>query len=421
MTRLIEAIGVGKDYVRSSVRRGGHHTLRDAMADWGRRIVDRATPRQRRGERFAALKQVSFELHEGEVLGIVGPNGSGKSTLLKIISAITVPTRGEIRIAGSVGSLLEVGTGFHPELTGRENVYLNGAIIGMSRAEVQRKFDAIVAFSGVESFIDTPVKRYSSGMQVRLAFAIAAHIEPDVLILDEVLAVGDASFQRKCMEKLKEIGKSDGRAVILVSHSMAAIRSMCTKALLLDGGEVKAYGQVEDVIGRYQGQSDGSPGNGRVDLTDWKNRSGVDGSARITWAEIRPDGDHADEHLSIGDTMRLTFGCQLAASHVGKPMMLGVWLSTADGTPIAFIIDKDSKFAIDDAKPEEVVSLVFRDIRFYPGLYTVSLWVGSRDAEPWDDVRECITFEVKQGGAVARRPLVRRLGVLFLTPEWERA
>ena len=237
MTRVVEAIGLGKEYARSAVHRDSYRTLRDSVARWASRTLRRVRPAGNATERFWALQDVSFDLHAGEVLGVIGPNGSGKSTLLKIISQITTPTRGEVRIAGTVGSLLEVGTGFHPELTGRENVYLNGAIIGMARSEIRRKFDEIVAFSGVEPFIDTPVKRFSSGMQVRLAFAVAAHIDPDILILDEVLAVGDVAFQRKCLDKMREVGRQ-GRAVIFVSHSMGSIQEFCDRAIVLRKGRI---------------------------------------------------------------------------------------------------------------------------------------------------------------------------------------
>jgi lipopolysaccharide transport system ATP-binding protein len=197
-----------------------------------------------------SLKDVSFEIEQGEAVGVIGRNGAGKSTLLKILSRITKPTEGYVRIHGRVGALLEVGTGFHPELTGRENIYLNGAIIGMKKKEIDRKFDEIVAFAEVEKFIDTPVKLYSSGMYVRLAFAVAAHLEPEVLIVDEVLAVGDAAFQRKCLGKMDTVAKQ-GRTVLFVSHNMAAVGGLCSRAILLDGGQIKIDGPVSEVIEKY--------------------------------------------------------------------------------------------------------------------------------------------------------------------------
>jgi lipopolysaccharide transport system ATP-binding protein len=202
-------------------------------------------------EDFWALKDVSFEVKQGEVLGIIGRNGAGKSTLLKILSRITEPTEGRARIKGRVASLLEVGTGFHPELTGRENIFLNGAILGMTRAEIKKKFDEIVAFAEVEKFLDTPVKRYSSGMYVRLAFAVAAHLEPEILIVDEVLAVGDAQFQKKCLGKMQDVSTKEGRTVLFVSHNMAAVKKLCGRGLLFAGGKIESAGPMEQVVERY--------------------------------------------------------------------------------------------------------------------------------------------------------------------------
>ncbi len=211
--------------------------------DWARRF----------GQHFWALNDVSFDVGQGEVLGVIGRNGAGKSTLLKILSQVTAPTSGLIRVRGRIASLLEVGTGFHPELTGRENIFLNGAILGMTKAEIRRKLDAIVAFSGVEEFIDTPVKRYSSGMYVRLAFAVAAHLEPEILIVDEVLAVGDAEFQAKCLGKMDEVAKKDGRTVLFVSHNMEAVSSLTKRAVLLEQGRIAMRGATRDVVARYLG------------------------------------------------------------------------------------------------------------------------------------------------------------------------
>lgn len=202
-------------------------------------------------ETFWALKDVSFDVKKGDVVGIIGRNGAGKSTLLKILSQITEPTSGEVRLYGRVGSLLEVGTGFHPELTGRENIFLNGAILGMRRKEIERQFDAIVDFAEVEQFLDTPVKRYSSGMYVRLAFAVAAHLNPEILVVDEVLSVGDAEFQRKCIGKMQDVSRQDGRTILFVSHNLAAVRSLCTHGVLLSGGEVKFAGDADTTVGHY--------------------------------------------------------------------------------------------------------------------------------------------------------------------------
>ena len=198
-----------------------------------------------------ALKDINFSVEQGDVVGIIGKNGAGKSTLLKLLSRVTTPTTGQIRVRGRIASLLEVGTGFHPEMTGRENIYLNGAIMGMTKAEVSRKLDEIVDFSGCERYIDTPVKRYSSGMTVRLGFAIAAHLEPEILVVDEVLAVGDAEFQKKAIGKMKDVSKGEGRTVLFVSHNMAAVKSLCKKGVLLENGMVKETGMVDDIVGHY--------------------------------------------------------------------------------------------------------------------------------------------------------------------------
>jgi lipopolysaccharide transport system ATP-binding protein len=253
MTVAIELLGVSKQYLR-----GVHHThtrlLSGVISQWGRRLLGRARDDAYSTvdlEPFWALKDINLTIEQGEVIGIVGRNGSGKSTLLKIIAQITAPTAGEIRVKGRTGTLLEVGTGFHPELTGRENVYLNGAILGMRRAEIDRKFDAIVNFSGVEAFIDTPVKRYSSGMHTRLAFSIASHLEPEILIVDEVLAVGDADFQKRCLARMKDVTK-EGRTVLFVSHSMSAVKQMCQKAIYLEKGRVLAFKTVDEATDEYQ-------------------------------------------------------------------------------------------------------------------------------------------------------------------------
>jgi lipopolysaccharide transport system ATP-binding protein len=249
----IRVESLGKCYrVAHKEERGGYRTFREALtksarASW-KRLMKRGE--SSREEAFWALKDVTFDVAAGEVIGIIGRNGAGKSTLLKVLSRITKPTTGRVVINGRVGSLLEVGTGFHPELTGRENIYLNGSILGMSRREIGRKFDEIVAFAEVEKFLDTPVKRYSSGMYVRLAFAVAAHLDPEILVVDEVLAVGDTQFQKKCLGKMGEVA-SGGRTVLFVSHNMAAVEGLCASALLLSGGTLVASGPAPAVIAQY--------------------------------------------------------------------------------------------------------------------------------------------------------------------------
>ncbi|MDW8078404.1 MAG: ABC transporter ATP-binding protein [Thermoguttaceae bacterium] len=250
-----------------------------------------------------ALKDVSFEVKHGEVLGIIGPNGAGKSTLLKILSRITEPTSGYAEIRGRVGSLLEVGTGFHPELTGRENVYLNGAILGMSRAEIRRKFDDIVSFAGVEKFIDTPVKRYSSGMQVRLAFAVAAHLDPEILIIDEVLAVGDAEFQKRCLGKMNEVARS-GRTVLFVSHNLAAVEGLCNVAMRLQSGRLMEFGQPISVIGAYL--KGAAELRGEIDLRDFQRP--VSSSARFEFVRFLNSRGICSGEVACGEDLTIELG-----------------------------------------------------------------------------------------------------------------
>jgi lipopolysaccharide transport system ATP-binding protein len=256
---IIQIENLGKKYSlthRDATSRGLRHVLTDALRTpfrgfSHRGVAGEALSRQQGSEEFWALRDVCFNVAQGQAVGIIGRNGAGKSTLLKIISRITAPTTGRIRLRGRVASLLEVGTGFHPELSGRENIFLNGAILGMSQTEIKRKFDQIVAFAEVERFLDTPVKRYSSGMYMRLAFAVAAHLEPEILIVDEVLAVGDASFQHKCLGKMGEVASQQGRTVLFVSHNLAAVQRLCTECKLLEGGRLLSQGQPVQVVREY--------------------------------------------------------------------------------------------------------------------------------------------------------------------------
>ena len=295
MTTVIHGEGLGKRYRRGvRVDAGLRHALD--------RLV-RSPLRSLRGakqETFWALKDVSLEVREGEVLGLIGRNGAGKTTLLKILSRITRPTEGWAEIRGRVRSLLEVGTGFHPELTGRENAYLSGSILGMGRREIDRKFDEIVAFAETEKFLDTPVKRYSSGMYVRLAFAVAAHLEPEILVVDEVLAVGDAEFQKKCLGKMQDVAQG-GRTVLLVSHNMSAIRFLCDKAIFLDNGFLRVCGSVEDGIALYLRSSTDLP---RLSV---ESRTG---DARIQFTDFWIENDDGDRLTTVasGEPCTLVFG-----------------------------------------------------------------------------------------------------------------
>lgn len=247
-----------------------------------------------------ALKDINFSVEQGDVVGIIGKNGAGKSTLLKLLSRVTTPTTGEIRVRGRIASLLEVGTGFHPEMTGRENIYLNGAIMGMTKAEVSRKLDEIVDFSGCERYIDTPVKRYSSGMTVRLGFAIAAHLEPEILVVDEVLAVGDAEFQKKAIGKMKEVSQGGGRTVLFVSHNMAAVKSLCQKGVLLENGMVKETGDVDEIVGHYL-RGDSAIEN----YQQWKSPVVVGDGFELLSLGIRKKGALYSDMMSVDDNLEL--------------------------------------------------------------------------------------------------------------------
>jgi lipopolysaccharide transport system ATP-binding protein len=278
---VIQVKDLSKCYQIRSTTPKPYHSLREDLVDGFKGLL-RGEWGQSQSEDFWALKDVSFDVNQGDRIGIIGRNGAGKSTLLKILSRIVRPTSGEVIIHGRVASLLEVGTGFHPELTGRENIFMNGAVLGMKRAEIVRKFDEIVAFAEVEKFLDTPVKFYSSGMYVRLAFAVAAHLEPEILIVDEVLAVGDAAFQKKCLGKMEDVAAKDGRTVLFVSHNMAAISNLCSKSIWINKGKIKDLGKTNNVLSKYafyetesQGQVswseiESSPGNENVKLQSVK-------------------------------------------------------------------------------------------------------------------------------------------------------
>jgi len=322
---------LGKKYrIDHQAQRRGYATLREAISDKltfglkNNRASSSLT--QAASEDFWALRDISFEVQQGEVLGIIGRNGAGKSTLLKILSRITQPTEGRVRISGRVASLLEVGTGFHPELTGRENIYLNGAILGMRKAEIKRKFDEIVAFSGVEKFLDTPVKRYSSGMYVRLAFAVAAHLEPEILIVDEVLAVGDAEFQKKCLGKMQDVSTKEGRTVLFVSHNIVAVSRLCGLACWLDSGHLRQTGRSEDVISSYLR-------SGSVASSDWtRPEPEPQGVAYIKRIAVTNMTGHLSDPITVKQSFAVSIlvnnalgllSCQIAAR-----------ISTAEGYPV---------------------------------------------------------------------------------------
>ena len=287
-------------------------TFRGALTDGLKQIFRRGAAKPR-SENFWALKDLSFTVQKGETVAVIGRNGAGKSTLLKLLSRITEPTTGRIRLRGRVSSLLEVGTGFHPELTGRENIYLNGNILGMSRKEIARKFDAIVEFSGVEQFVDTPVKRFSSGMQVRLAFAVAAHLEPEIMVVDEVLAVGDAAFQKKCLGKMRDVA-AEGRTVLFVSHDLAAVEKLCSRAILLDRGRCQTDGPTSKTIAHYQNSL---LQEASMDLTVRKDRMGA---GRLRFTNIQTLDENSKERSTFlsGKPLRIRMHYR---AHDKKPLI----------------------------------------------------------------------------------------------------
>jgi lipopolysaccharide transport system ATP-binding protein len=407
----IRAESLSKSYRIDHESGARYRTLRESLAS----LVSNRLRRTNRTshETIWALKDVSFEVNRGEALGIIGRNGAGKSTLLKILTRVTAPTAGKAQIYGRLSSLLEVGTGFHPELTGRENIFLNGAILGMSRRDIRRRFDEIVEFAETERFLDTPVKRYSSGMYTRLAFSVAAHLETDILVVDEVLAVGDAEFQQKCLGKMEDVA-GRGRTVIFVSHSMAAINQLCTTAILLDAGKVSAYGATSDVVGQYVAGRN-PDASVQLYLRDLPNGTG---GAVFEWAELRDSQGRLRQDFSIGDDIAVTFGIRLAA-HLPRTT-LAVDIRASDGQPIAHCLDDDSRFNIGNEVSERTVSVTFDDVRLYPGSYTISLRaVNVANTELFDLAEDCLTFRIIDGGKLTMRWLPRFTGLVLLTPNWQ--
>lgn len=363
-----------------------------------------------------SLRNVSFEIKEGDAVGIIGRNGAGKSTLLKVLSRVTSPTTGGARVKGRIASLLEVGTGFHPELTGRENTYLNGAILGMRKKEITRKFDQIVDFAGVDRYIDTPVKRYSSGMYVRLAFAVAAHLDSEILVVDEVLAVGDVEFQKKCLGKMGEVSKGEGRTVLFVSHNMGSVNQLCSKAILLNNGSVADFNSVSLITAQYFKSK--ANNHSFVDLKNHKrigNRK-----CMFRWVSLTKNHDaNACREVSIGDTLKISF--ELFCSIPDTVVRASVELKSSDGTKLANMIDVDSNF-YNVCKSINRYEVAISDIRLYPDTYYVSLYVGDTSSiESFDYVEDCISFEILDGGTLTTRTLPRNAGLLFLTPRWSRA
>ena len=329
----IQVAGLGKKYLLHHQQQPGrrYKALRDVIAGKAKALVKLGGEKNLPPvEEFWALKDVSFEIKHGEAVGIIGRNGAGKSTLLKLLSRITEPTTGSIRLKGRVASLLEVGTGFHPELTGRENIFLNGAILGMSRAEIARKFDEIVNFAEVEKFLDTPVKHYSSGMYMRLAFAVAAHLEPEILVVDEVLAVGDAEFQKKCLGKMEDVSKG-GRTVLFVSHNMDAIMRLCSRALHFRKGEIVDMGTAHSVVAKYTATKVEQPA--KIMFTNKLPQEIARRNLVLTSAEWPASSPHQPWTIPFGE--QITFAVNFECHRAVKSAELGLALYAPTGTEIA--------------------------------------------------------------------------------------
>ena len=348
-------------------------------------------------ETIWALKDVSFDVQQGEVVGIIGRNGAGKSTLLKILSKITEPTEGRIELKGRVGSLLEVGTGFHPELTGHENIYLYGAILGMDRWEVTRKFDEIVAFAEVEKFINTPVKRYSSGMYMRLAFAVAAHLETEILLVDEVLAVGDIAFQEKCLGKIKDATKA-GRTAIFVSHNLASIANLCRSAILLENGKVNKTGPPTKVIEHYLGAYEKI--SLRSNLREARNRRGT-GEVRIVEGAILDINGNACSSFKYGED--ICFEYKLESFKRSSNLLSVVWIKTATGIPVLHLANHDDpKCSSFQVEYSARIRCILRNCQLLPGSYFVSLWIAPDHYRDTDFVINALNFRMEQGELMNR-------------------
>ena len=420
MSTVIKVESLAKKYLISHRAAERNDTFRSAITDGvkniGRRILHPFgnNARASKKEEFWALKDVAFEIKQGDRLGIIGRNGAGKSTLLKILSRITEPTSGRVSIKGRIASLLEVGTGFHPELTGRENVYLNGAILGMSKADIKRKFDEIVAFAEVEKFLDTPVKRYSSGMYVRLAFAVAAHLEPEILVVDEVLAVGDAQFQKKCLGKMQEVGKQ-GRTVLFVSHQMDMVRALCERAVILDKGMITAYGDTGNVIDSYIKAFASAEERTSFEVP-------IDPSMPIQFTSGRVVGqdDRARSHFDVFDKISFEF------AYVVKREMKGLLLSfelRRNGSTLFMSFDTDIEQDRLNARKLGIYKyrITLPTPLLKSGLYTITLRAGVINISNCQVLEDILCFNVD----LISKPSTflsyaeRRLGILAMPIPWK--
>jgi lipopolysaccharide transport system ATP-binding protein len=397
MSSVITIENLSKKYIIGHQKQERYTALRDVLANGARRLTQKlchpfAVPENDpTHEEFWALKDVSFDVKQGDRVGIIGRNGAGKSTLLKILSRITEPTSGRVSIKGRVASLLEVGTGFHPELTGRENIFMNGAILGMSKAEIKSKFDEIVAFSEVERFLDTPVKRYSSGMYVRLAFAVAAHLEPEILIVDEVLAVGDAQFQKKCLGKMEDVAHRSGRTILFVSHSMAAIENLCNRCILLSKGQLAAQGETGMVLREYAQTSQSSQTIG--DRTD----RGGDGKIRLTSFLMRAMDGQVVSSVQTGKTVLFEFEINNAEKNDLTGVLVAFGISNLSGVRLAHFNSDLCGHPISSIPPGvSRIALSLPAIPLVAGRYTITTFVSVKGVIA-DWVQDAVAIDIDDG------------------------
>ena len=397
---VIRAEELSKQYTLGRKSRPGGRTLRDTIADAAAGRARRLWMSSRNGaERplLWALRDVSFEIARGEVVGVIGRNGAGKSTLLKIFSRVTEPTSGRATIRGRVGSLLEVGTGFHGELTGRENVFLYGAILGMRRAEINARFDEIVSFAEIERFLDTPVKRYSTGMTVRLAFAVAAHLEPEILLVDEVLAVGDAGFQRKCIGKMSEVA-DEGRTVLFVSHNMALMQSLCRRGIFLERGAIHTDGTIEEAVMSYLRDVERA---GSVDLA---GRTDTRGMHDVRLAQVEVSGADGTTLLATGRPARFVFRTRSEDPTSHRRLSCSFTILNAIGQPIATLTSNDRGRAdVEDDAHRDVFACELDELPLVPGRYRIDVEIHGR-SHLQDGVEGAAMFDVEQG-TLGGRPI----------------
>lgn len=417
---IIEVKNLGKKYKIG--KRQIYVALRDMLMNifrspwnWFKHKTQSSFGGSETSDDFWALKDVNFNVEKGEILGIIGRNGAGKSTLLKILSQITPPTTGEIRIRGRVGSLLEVGTGFHQELSGRENIYLNGAILGMSKKEIDQKFNQIVEFADIGKFLDVPVKRYSSGMQVRLAFSVAAHLEPEILIIDEVLAVGDTEFQKKCLGKMEEVTKKDGRTVIFVSHNMGAVRALCTRCVLLDGGRVHSIGSPDKIIGDYV--SINLPAS-TVEISEKQHIRG-DGNALITKASIINHSNRMINSFLVNE--KISFSVDYFVKDDTNNYSFWLIFYDNEGMPLVSSFQKDTGILVKPKLGNNHINIEIADPGLTPGRYTVSMGIFNHEGPFCTDyadwVDNCFVVDVNDE-FINGRHFDSRLGKVDRQAKW---